>query len=63
MGGRAVTSQSLANDLLGHAARLDVGRVEKVDAGAEGAVNDPDRVGASFPHSPNIIAPRHSGLT
>jgi hypothetical protein len=36
--------ESLADDLLRLAARVDVGGVDEVDAGVERAVDDPDRV-------------------
>jgi hypothetical protein len=36
--------QRLADDLLGLAPRVDVGCVDEVDAGIQGAVDDPDAV-------------------
>ena len=56
--------ERLADDLLRLAARVDVGGVDEVDAGVERAMDDPDASSWSgFPQLPNIIAPRHSGLT
>ena len=48
----AAALQGLADDLLGHAAGVDVGGVDEVDPGVEGAVDDPDGVGAV------VVAPR-----
>ncbi len=41
----ATVLERLADDLLRDAAGVDVGGVDEVDAGAESAVDDPDRVG------------------
>ena len=55
---------ALPDDLLGLAARVDVGGVDEVDARVERAVDDPDAlVVVRLPQAPNIIAPRQSGLT
>ena len=60
----AAARERLADDLLRLAARVDVGGVDEVDAGVERAVDDADRlVVVGVAPAPNIIAPRHSGLT
>ena len=40
----AATGQRLADDLLGFAGRVHVGRVDEVDAGIERPVDDPDAI-------------------
>ena len=57
--------ERLADDLLGLALGVDVGGVDDVDAGVEGAVDDRgcDSSWSGLPQAPNIIAPRVSGLT
>ena len=56
---------ALADDLLGLAGRVHVGGVDEVDAGVERGVDDrrSSRRGRGCPTAPNIIAPRHRGLT
>ena len=56
--------QRLADDDLRLALRVDVGGVDEVDAGIQGGVDVAIDVSWSgSPQPPNIIAPRHSGLT
>ena len=57
--------ERLADDLLGLAARVDVGGVDEVDARrrARAWMIAIESSWSVLPHAPNIIAPRHSGLT
>ena len=60
----AATLQGLADDLFRHTAGVHVSGVDEVDPGIECAMDDADRVGAVVvAPRPNIIVPRHSGLT
>jgi len=56
--------QRLADDLLRFSPGIDVGGVDEVDPGIERAVDDANAVVVIVvAPSPNIIAPRQSGLT
>ena len=56
--------ERLADDLLGLAARVDVGGVDEVDPGVERRwMIRIESSWSGLPQAPNIIAPRHSGLT
>ena len=60
----AAAFERLADDLLGLAARVDVGGVDEVDAGVERLwMIRTDSSWSGLPQAPNIMAPRQSGLT
>ena len=56
--------QGITDDLLRYAAGVDVGGLDEVDPGVEGVwMTLMASARSSLPHGPNIIVPRHSGLT
>ena len=60
----AASFERLGDDLLRLAARVDVRGVDEVDPGVERRwMIRIDSSWSVFPHAPNIIAPRQSGLT
>ena len=63
-GCRPGLGQEIAHYFFGFSGRVDVGRVDEVDAGAKCVPDDAVALARSaFPHPPNIIAPNKSGLT
>src|SRR5207249_10581700 len=56
--------ERLADDLLGFAVRVHVGRVDEIDPAVDRGIDDPRRlVVVAVAHWPNIIVPRQCVLT